>query len=386
MCHNVVFLGCLDCDYVNLKTALPIVGLATLTALVLAVPALAFDELADDHPLSGTRDCFQCHSIVGTETSQTVDPASREAPHLRKGPHGGYNTTTSKCSTCHTVHNAAAGGTKLLPAATIRATCETCHDGTGGKGVYGVIKARTGFDPSTDPGGSAHRIEIAGNSSIPGGSPGGGVREATFSGPGGTLTCSDCHSPHDGNTVEPFLGDRLRASLTSDTAYPTAETNKLLKTQPTSGDRTVAVYGGAWCASCHQGHDPINAVNHPVHLADTYYYNNVARYVDNAGTPGYELGRLGQSNAGYVLPDWPVGYEPICQQCHEDVRRVGRITPRVLDASEAFTVTAPDGTVVTDNPRFQTFPHESEAPAFLIVDTGVDGMDALCLNCHEMGG
>ncbi len=357
-----------------------------LFTLALAVPAFAYDETG-----SG-RSCYECHGLVVDETTSTVDPAGRAAPHLRKGPHGGYTATTSKCRACHTVHAAPAGGTLLLPAATVLGTCNTCHDGTGGQGVYGVIKARTGYDVSIPGLGASHRIEATGNNVIPGGEPDGSDRTATFSGPGGTLSCNDCHSVHGGSTVEPFLGDRLRADIASDTAWATAETNKLLKRQPTSGDRAVDVYGASWCASCHQGHDPINAVNHPVNLDDTYYYNNVARYVDNAGTPGYELGRLGQNNAGYVLPDWPLGYEPICQQCHEDVRRVGRITPRVLDASEAFTVTAPDGLPSdidggsTDNPRFQTFPHESEAPAFLIVDIDVDGMDALCLNCHSMGG
>ncbi len=354
------------------RTAVVIAGLVMLTALVAAAPAFAYDEVG-----SG-RSCYECHGLLQGETTQTVGFVGEP----RKGPHGGYTSTTSKCRTCHTVHAAPAEGTKLLPAATIRSTCESCHDGTGGQGVYGVIKARTGFDPSTDPGGSAHRIE-AGVTEIPGGSASGGVREATFSGPGGALTCSDCHSPHDANTVDPFIGDRYRTAVGDPDASYGVASNRLLRQQPVSGDLAVDVYGGGWCASCHQGHNPINAVNHPVHLDDTYYYDNVARY---AGPGAYDLGPLGQSNAGYVLPDWPVGYEPICQQCHEDVRRVGRVTPRELDASEAFTITGADGTVETDNPRFQTFPHESEAPGFLIVDTDVDGMDALCLNCHTMGG
>lgn len=347
------------------------VAVVTLFCATLGVsPALAYDEIVGG---SG-RGCNDCHGLEAGETSPTVVPT-------RKGPHGGYSVATNKCQTCHSVHGAA-GALYLLPASTIRATCETCHDGTGGQGVYGTIKARTGQDPV-----SAHNIEtprideasgdVLPGVVIPGGNPDGTERVATFSGSGGTLTCSDCHSPHDAITVEPFLGDRHRSGDMSPTVYA-LETNRLLRQMPTSAEGTVAVYGAGWCISCHQGGAVVS--DHPVHTDDgQYYYNNVERLTSVESTET-EPGSLGQSNLGYLMPDDPNRTEarpgPICQQCHEDAR----------DAYQEFSIMQPDGLPddggggSLDNPRFQTFPHESNLGGLLISPSQ---NDALCKNCHS---
>ncbi len=115
----------------RVKAALTI---ALLAILVAATPALAYDELS---PSTG-KTCVECHGAdEGWTSTTTVEPT-------RKGPHGGYTTGTQKCATCHTIHMAPAGSVMLLPAATIKDTCNSCHDGTGGNGVYGVVEARTG--------------------------------------------------------------------------------------------------------------------------------------------------------------------------------------------------------------------------------------------------
>ena len=88
------------------------------------------------------------------------------------------------------------------------------------------------------------------------------------------------------------------------------------------------------------------------------------------------LASLGGSNLGFLMPDprTPLqqGHLPLCQQCHSNSRSVGSI-----GAATPFIVTAPDGTNSSDNPRFQTFPHETVNPSML-----VESGDDLCLNCH----
>lgn len=345
--------------------------------LVIAPSAYAYDETG-----SG-RACIECH---GEDVDGTGAALS--------GPHGGYVTTSSKCATCHSVHGAADDGILLLPEATVLATCETCHDGTGGNGVYGVIKARTGLDPA-----SAHSmLDLA--TSIPGGSAvTGGARSATFSGVFGGLTCTDCHSPHGADVVDAFTGDRSRsatdtAGLGSSSGFTSS---RLLRRRPTSIETTwapVTEYGSDWCGACHAGrlsqHADGPMRNHPVDSVDStlvapFIYENVAYDTDAYGT-------LGRTNHGYVMPDKPrnpkqVGHAPICQQCHEDARSVGDDlvnAPGRIDlapVSEEFLVSATDGISVGDNPRFQVFPHEAGS-AVLLLEQG----DDLCTNCHPKQG
>lgn len=363
--------------------------LAALSMLS-AMPAYAYDET---QPPSG-RSCVECHGMEQGQTSTTtVEPT-------RKGPHGGYSTGTQKCETCHTIHNAPLGSVMLLPAATIKDTCNSCHDGTGGQGVYGVIEAR-GMTVK-----SAHRIETT--NLIPGGAADGSSRVATFAADGGFLTCSDCHSPHDSNTVAAFTGDRVRES--TPTAFPgvsAAKTNRLLRQRPASSVTTVTAYGSDWCGACHFGrlssHDASSVANHPADSLSTtttpFTYDNVARQTA-VNTTTTVMGSLGASNLGYVM--WEstatpsvrsglqTGHYPICQQCHEDARHVGDdpagpLTVSTLNGyNESFNITvadgAPDGVSgSTDSPRFQVFPHESQNLRLLLEDT----TDDLCLNCHR---
>lgn len=348
-----------------------IAALSLCALFAMATPALAYDELT---PSTG-KNCNDCHGLEEGETSPTVAAT-------RKGPHGGYTTGTQKCRTCHDVHGAPAGGVLLLPGATIKDTCLTCHDGTGGQGVYGVLAARGITDI-----GAQHRVEVS--NVVPGGDPAGGDSTEMFSA-GGTLTCSDCHSPHDSLTVDPFYGDRVRVSSElpqSDATTLSPPTNRLLLQQPTSADTSVTVYGSSWCGTCHKGRlsGSAGVINHPVETETAGFdYDNVAR-VDGVDLLTTSMGTLGGSNFGYTMPATRTaeqsGHAPICQQCHEDSRDVGDVTQGTIDASEVFTITGVDGTVVTDNPRFQTFPHESENSYFLVEED-----DDLCLNCHVPPG
>ncbi|PKQ19192.1 MAG: hypothetical protein CVT66_11370 [Actinobacteria bacterium HGW-Actinobacteria-6] len=322
-------------------------------------------------------ECSQCHT----------DDISY--PAFNYGPHGSYSTTTRKCALCHSVHAAAAGAVALLPGATVKSSCEMCHDGTGGAGVYGALAAR-----GVAVGGS-HDIDVT--NVIPGGNAlTGSESSSTLLGEDGNLGCDDCHSPHDADTVNPFQGERFRSAsgtMWGFEVYPdSAMTSKLLKRRPSIATTSVAEYGSDWCASCHAGRISGGAVhNHPVDsFASTstpFNYNNVAVLSSDDLTKttilrsfadgvtwtgsGYSM-----DNRAFLMPQprtpQQAGHSPICQQCHEDTRNVGTLTAAGGDA--APLVVTPVGAVadqypVSDNPRFQNFPHET-AGYRLLVEAG----------------
>lgn len=351
-----------------------VLAVAAVLASMSAVPALGWDETAGppfNLPSDMNTYCYEpCH----TETIMSS---------ITKGPHGNYTTASSKCDTCHTVHVASSGGIKLLPAATIKAVCFTCHDGTAGRGVYGAIAAR-GVAV-----GASHDIEST--NIVPGGSPTtGGSATGVFEGPGDTLTCTDCHSAHGSNVVAAFRGERRRNLVGT-----TYLTSKLLRQQPTSADSPTAVYGSDWCAGCHKGriYGLAGVHNHPVETAATaapgtaYNYSNVPVLNSDDPTGITVLGGLvttggSPTNRGFLMP-YPrtalqTGHFPLCQQCHEDTRSAGELVSGGTQGDAVPTViTAEDGTVPTDNPRFQNFPHETVNGSML-----VETQDDLCLNCH----
>lgn len=352
--------------------------------------------------------CGVAPAFAGAHGTGWLDPWPTECatchsegfPYGEKtGPHDGYSPLTNKCGLCHTLHDATSSY-KLLPALTIQSTCEMCHDGTGGSGVFGAIEAR-GFTV-----GASHRVETS--AVIPGGDEAsGGSRTESFTGTDGTLTCGDCHSPHNSNTVDPFRGERIRFHADElNYGAPDKEwrTSKLLRRRPTGAEADVMVYGSDWCASCHRGRSSGGTVhNHPVDSeltnASPFYYDNVAVVKSDTslettfGTMGLEGAStpdLYWHNRGFVMP-YPrtveqEGHAPICQQCHEDSRVVGE--PGAVQRAEVYrygngmTAGDPVGSdPASDTPLFQNFPHETQNANFLVE---VD--DNLCLNCHPAAG
>jgi len=355
----------------------------SLLAAVLSTPgiALAFYETTDTVPPMSEENCGGCHDPFAGSILDSDDNA-------RIGVHGRYLVTSSKCSECHSVHAAPADGAVLLPGATITATCFTCHDGTAtyGKGVYGAIEGRG------ETVGGGHRIDNT--STVPGGNAAdGGSSVGTFNGVDGTLTCTDCHAPHGANMVEAFLGERTRTSMFS--LSNTYRSSKLLKQLPGNATTMAPVYGSDWCLGCHAGRDSglSTAHNHPVESISTYAdattrfsYSNVARLLVST-TP---TGSLGQNNGGYLMP-YPrtaeqSGHAPICQQCHEDARNVGSLSASGSTGTvNPFITNGADGTViVNNNPRFRTFPHETQNYRMLVEGTTTTFYDDLCLNCHPL--
>jgi hypothetical protein len=365
----------------------PVIAAACVFVLLaLASPALAYNEGGTTDP--GLLNCI-CHPVSGNG--------------FRQGPHSDYSTTSTNCSICHSVHpkihHVASGeptgtyGIMLLPKQTIKATCETCHDGTGGAGVYGTIAAR-GLVP-----GAQHRIDTT--NVVPGGDAAtGGSAVTTFSGVGDDLSCDDCHDPHDGGTVNAFFSSRVRGSNLF--GYSVLSTS-LLKRKPTGAATSTADYGSDWCGACHKGRlSGAGAHNHPVDSKQTtstpFTYAHAAILATNGPTAQTVLSYMGgvQSELGAANPNgggsrgflMPLpggvrtaqqrGHYPICQQCHDNSSNVGTLAPDGSTAQATTqTVSTADGTTASNNPRFQNFPHETVNTRML-----VENGDDLCTNCH----
>lgn len=334
-------------------------------ALLAAVSTFAWAGQAQAWNEGGTVDPWR--NTCGTTNSQC-----HQMPSF--SDHGYYATTSNKCSHCHTSHDA--GGAVLLARPTVAASCNTCHDGSGGAGVYGTIAAR-GLTV-----GSGHRIDVT--RLVPGGDAAtGGDATGTFKGENQCLTCVDCHSPHRSQVVVKFYGDRTRYNGGGNKI-----SDHLLKRKPGGTATETIWYGTDWCASCHRGRTSSSVLhNHPVQSGMYDILNIVAPgppwQPDPVPTSAISVGGLGQGNSGYLMP-YPrrggqIGQFPICQQCHEDARNSGTLSADGNVADPTAFVAPADG-IGAGNPRFQNFPHESTARALLVQEN-----DDLCSNCHPPG-
>jgi len=378
---------------------LAIVVSAVFAAMLTPALANAFDESTTTPPAAQSpTPCDRCHR-TGQPTRWPTDPAcSRchnpgaivsygpDLTYMGTGPHGGYMAASSGCQACHILHDATSDDS-LLPGQTIRDTCFTCHDGTQGQGVYGAIAAR-GL-----PVGGQHRVETT--SVVPGGNAStGGSAAMAFSGQGGTLTCSDCHSPHGNNVVGRYGSEwRPRTDWFLD-ALPSHGvdllpddgsllTTKLLKQRPGDATTPVADYSSDWCIACHKGRASgmAGVANHPVEsvLTTTIAYKRSYMF---RREPDNNMFLWQYPRTGDIRRE---GSFPICQQCHEDTRYVGELSADGTSRQSApYTITAADGKSATDNPRFQNFPHETTGYRLLVEATTTAYSDDLCLNCHPL--
>jgi predicted CXXCH cytochrome family protein len=370
---------------------------AALAVLLLPSAGFAYDEphgqpeTVAGNPNHGEvgKDCNFCHRADRADVNEDClvchgDIGSGPQPVVGKGPHGSYTAVSDRCDACHTIH-AAGAGIELLSAATVTAACNSCHDGTGGHGVYGAIAAKGRTV------GATHRIDTT--NTVPGGNAAtGGDATMTLGGLNGTLGCDDCHSPHDASTVATFTNERMRTSYDYlQTPNRGLQTNRLLRQHPGGSVTTVTVYGSDWCLACHKGRASGGAThNHPADskasTTTPFYFENVARLASEAATSVVTTGTLGRTNRGFLMPVTSSGgraakqsgHAPICQQCHADARSVGSLNTSGTVATPApWSVTSTDGLNPANNPRFQNFPHEAENGRML-----VENGDDLCTNCH----
>ncbi len=82
----------------------------------------SFKQEGGYRPVESITECSECHGTSGGESFH--DPISSWVP----GPHGGYDTGTNKCKTCHAVHRAG-GAYYLLRADSQDDACSYCHIG-----------------------------------------------------------------------------------------------------------------------------------------------------------------------------------------------------------------------------------------------------------------
>lgn len=357
-------------------------GVAFTLMALLALAAL----LANPTPARAAYSCTDCHFGAGQladhdnmgkpcaschhkwSASAPYDPHSfLSYPYAL--PHGNYTASSDKCLMCHMAHEASSSA-QLLVGATVSATCMTCHNQTGAKGVFGRIAAKGGTVRAE------HTVDVT--TTIPGGST--ALSQ--------NLYCNSCHTPHDNTVMADFATD----DMVSNAGYPR---HKLLRDDVDDAPRgTYTEYGSAWCAACHDRRHESRATeglyNHPVDTTTAYNDSGVATSTPDPG-PTPKLGG-GAANSGYIFTpaasntaeEARVGYgrinprpaAPICQQCHEDARDVESAVAPVN--SNGYPLGNWSKVATTSmNPQYYDFPHQTSNPSF-VVETG----DDLCLNCH----
>lgn len=216
-------------------------------------------------------------SAGGSYTVAGITGSLETTPVLAgRGPHGGYDTTTFKCQTCHSAHGAGYQGTALLRDG--QTGCEFCHLGSSVASSKSVYQS-SGGDPfdlsSAEATNSGHQLghyDSVANSSL-----------TNFD-----LTCGSCHSVHAAsselwkpadffqNTAE---GQPIVADTTSVYGY------KLLKADPSRLGSAVATWAASsspatdpatvnqfalsiWCLNCHNQN--VASATHSLGLGDSH--------------------------------------------------------------------------------------------------------------------
>jgi predicted CXXCH cytochrome family protein len=253
-------------------------------------------------------------------------------------PHSAYTTTTAKCSVCHAVHKASAGGQVLLTTSADN-SCVYCHitSSVGIKLLYHQVQAN--YDGSDS--------EFAHN--------------AFVTGPAGdrnSVGCVECHSVHGAGTV-------AGASL-----------EKILKTGAMAG--IPATYTASTSSKDYQ----ITGFCTKCHPYFTEQYEGLVNY-GSVSTNQITAYGAGAQFKSHVMTSSVTAY----------ANTNGHTTVKVAWAGSATCRSCHDGGLV-DQPGVadNSFPHFGSSPRFLrsaafIGDTASDATtataDGVCLKCHR---
>ena len=215
-------------------------------------------------------------------------------PGQGTSPHGGYATSTVKCSVCHAVHNAAAAdrGGEILLASSAADACNYCHVG----GAGGYVQVYNG-DPNnyagTDLPNAHNAFEVA------------GVQQG--------VTCSKCHQVHAADqamTSNAYLTTKLLRGAKTYTAVPSPNYDPVAQAPQSTDDSNTALT--KWCAGCHftKGgtytyySDGYNQQSHVMTTATATYGNPGASY---SGQVAFKNSTYCSSchSSQYGSPAWP---------------------------------------------------------------------------------
>ena len=359
---------------------------AMVLTVVSADPSFAY-QYGDKGDRTGSQGCNSCH---------TEGKNGDKNPNQNTAPHGNYTSTSDNCSACHKVHTAS--GANLLPATTLSQTCNYCHDYT--QSDFAVYRLNRDVDENTPEedllAKSGHRVvgvnyyqdymEFEGTNVVPGGNDATGgtatlitSKDGSMANADNALSCSSCHSPHGLNVVDKYIGESNRnySPVTNDKDGWIFPSSKILRSKLYGPNEetptTIAQYGGAWCAACHQGRDNDlqDFHNHKVDLDKAWGWGNqtVDLLIGNNNSEDPRKNNVFVMIATEQISatetkesvDGTVPYAaPSCQQCHASAR----------DVRDAFSGVNPEQ-------QYRNFPHQSTNKKLL-----VEQKDNLCLNCH----
>lgn len=210
-------------------------------------------------------------------------------------PHGDFSSNTDKCSSCHRMHDSKAN--KLLPLASMNDFCYSCH--SKGQGADASVREGVYYDGQN----SGHGWGVANGNLLGGGfaftGQGApvtgnhhlGSTEAAFGGSTVyTLSCIDCHTPHDGPNYRllrqspggtaaqisvPWNGPWTDDSQTVKGGDYKAFTERDFTAADgvTEYTRNYAANIAAWCTTCHTRYFATNTNGAPNAYKEGDVYN-----------------------------------------------------------------------------------------------------------------
>ncbi|HKN72667.1 MAG TPA: cytochrome c3 family protein [Terriglobales bacterium] len=322
------------------------------------------------------------NGLTAWRTSVHAEAGQQAAKAANVGPYG--TVRKNGCMSCHTMHNAQAGGALLSPAKQLlpnvdasTQNCLNCHNG-GSTISPAIMNIYQEFTKKGHP--------------FPSGKNSHTMNESTLLNKNRHATCADCHDPHSSQKTSSFLSITIRPAESG--ANGISAENGATVVSPavnqyevcfrchatSTGKQTLAIYGYLPTRVNTTG-DPLNLVpqfsrnsisSHPVthDRLSKYAQPSLLKFMWNLD--GHTQGRI-------------VGSRILCTDCHnsDDNREFGgqgpngphgsqydHILERQYEYSEVSSAAGP-GTAI-----------ENLLP--VVVNPGADGPYSLCAKCHDL--